>query len=27
MCDFAGNSLPWVRNGQIKPYVVMAKAR
>src|SRR5262245_31471112 len=22
MCDFAGNSLPWVRNGQIKPYVV-----
>jgi hypothetical protein len=25
MCDFAGNSLPWVRNGQIKPYVVMAK--
>jgi tripartite-type tricarboxylate transporter receptor subunit TctC len=27
MCDFAGNSLPWVRNGQIKPYAVMAKAR
>jgi tripartite-type tricarboxylate transporter receptor subunit TctC len=27
MCDFAGNSLPWVRNRQIKPYVVMAKAR
>ena len=25
MCDFAGNSLPWVRNGQIKPYVVMAR--
>jgi tripartite-type tricarboxylate transporter receptor subunit TctC len=27
MCDFAGNSLPNVRNGQIKPYAVMAKAR
>jgi tripartite-type tricarboxylate transporter receptor subunit TctC len=27
MCDFAGNSLPWVRNGLIKPYVVMAKVR
>ena len=27
MCDFAGNSLPWARNGDMKPYVVMAKAR
>jgi tripartite-type tricarboxylate transporter receptor subunit TctC len=27
MCDFAGNSLPNVRNGQIKAYAVMAKAR
>jgi tripartite-type tricarboxylate transporter receptor subunit TctC len=27
MCDFAGNSLPNVRNGLIKPYAVMAKAR
>jgi tripartite-type tricarboxylate transporter receptor subunit TctC len=27
MCDFAGNSLPNARNGQIKPYAVMAKAR
>ena len=27
MCDFAGNSLPNVRNGQIKPYAVMAKSR
>jgi len=27
MCDFAGNSLPNARSGQIKPYAVMAKAR
>jgi tripartite-type tricarboxylate transporter receptor subunit TctC len=27
MCDFAGNSLPFVRNGQIKAYAVMAKER
>ena len=27
MCDFAGNSLPMARNGQIKPYAVMAKQR
>jgi tripartite-type tricarboxylate transporter receptor subunit TctC len=27
MCDFAGNSLPNVRNGQIKAYAVMAKSR
>jgi tripartite-type tricarboxylate transporter receptor subunit TctC len=27
MCDFAGNSLPNARNGQIKPYAVMAKQR
>ena len=27
MCDFAANSLPNVRNGQIKPYAVMAKTR
>jgi tripartite-type tricarboxylate transporter receptor subunit TctC len=27
MCDFAGNSLPTARNGQIKPYAVMAKQR
>jgi tripartite-type tricarboxylate transporter receptor subunit TctC len=27
MCDFAGNSLPNMRNGQIKAYAVMAKSR
>jgi tripartite-type tricarboxylate transporter receptor subunit TctC len=27
MCDFSANSLPFVRNGQIKAYAVMAKAR
>ena len=27
MCDFAGNSLPNVRNGLIKAYAVMAKTR
>ena len=27
MCDFAGNSLPNMRNGQIKAYAVMAKTR
>ena len=27
MCDFAGNSLPIARNGQVKPYAVMAKQR
>jgi tripartite-type tricarboxylate transporter receptor subunit TctC len=27
MCDFAGNSLPVARGGQIKPYAVMAKTR
>jgi tripartite-type tricarboxylate transporter receptor subunit TctC len=27
MCDFASNSLPMARNGQIKPYAVMAKTR
>jgi tripartite-type tricarboxylate transporter receptor subunit TctC len=27
MCDLAANSLPFVRNGQIKAYAVMAKAR
>jgi tripartite-type tricarboxylate transporter receptor subunit TctC len=27
MCDFAGNSLPIARSGQIKPYAVMAKTR
>jgi tripartite-type tricarboxylate transporter receptor subunit TctC len=27
MCDFAGNSLPVARSGQIKPYAVMAKTR
>jgi tripartite-type tricarboxylate transporter receptor subunit TctC len=27
ICDFAGNSLPNARNGLIKPYAVMAKAR
>jgi tripartite-type tricarboxylate transporter receptor subunit TctC len=27
MCDLAANSLPMVRNGQIKAYAVMAKAR
>jgi tripartite-type tricarboxylate transporter receptor subunit TctC len=27
MCDFAGNSLPNARSGQIKPYAVMAKSR
>jgi len=27
MCDFAGNSLPNVRNSLIKPYAVMAKVR
>lgn len=27
MCDFAGNSLPNMRNGQVKPYAVMAKTR
>jgi tripartite-type tricarboxylate transporter receptor subunit TctC len=27
MCDFAGNSLPNVRNGLIKPYAVMARTR
>jgi tripartite-type tricarboxylate transporter receptor subunit TctC len=27
MCDFAANSLPFVRNGQIKAYAVMAKER
>jgi tripartite-type tricarboxylate transporter receptor subunit TctC len=27
MCDLAANSLPFVRNGQIKPYAVMARTR
>jgi tripartite-type tricarboxylate transporter receptor subunit TctC len=27
MCDLAANSLPFVRNGQIKAYAVMAKTR
>jgi tripartite-type tricarboxylate transporter receptor subunit TctC len=27
MCDFAGNSLAVARNGQIKPYAVIAKSR
>jgi tripartite-type tricarboxylate transporter receptor subunit TctC len=27
MCDMSSNSLPWVRNGQVKALAVMAKAR
>jgi tripartite-type tricarboxylate transporter receptor subunit TctC len=27
MCDMSSNSLPWVRNGQIKALAVMAKTR
>jgi tripartite-type tricarboxylate transporter receptor subunit TctC len=27
MCDMSSNSLPWVRNGQIKALAVMAKSR